>query len=242
MHSDDHECSVCLAPYIDPIGLACGHTFCRCCLVKSTRLSPDGRSCPLCRSNIDIRSLNDHPAAEAHVLAVRQLLGDEVYEERLAQRALELAELNKLADLHLPIFYMFPGSRVGGRVALHLFEPRYKILIRRAWEGNRLFVYCPCHPQRGAPGVIVRIDSAIFLPDGRANILGEGVEEIALGETWVEDGTCGLYHTSVTSVATGTVRDVEGSGGNGHARPANESGSDDELHGLAARCNFCVLL
>lgn len=240
----DHECSVCLAPFVDPIDLACGHTFCRYCLIKSTRLAPDGRSCPLCRSLINIRSVMEHPVSEARVLAVRQLLGDEVYDERLAQRALELAELNKLADLHLPIFFMFPGTRVGGRVALHLFEPRYKILIRRAFEGNRLFVYCPCLPQRGAPGVIVRIADAIFLADGRANILGLGVEEVSLGDTWIEDGTGGLYHTSVASVAAGTVRDGEGVESRGLARSerANSSGSEgDQHHSLAARCDFCVL-
>ena len=83
----DHECSVCLAPFVDPIDLACGHTFCRYCLIKSTRLAPDGRSCPLCRSLISIRSVMEHPVSEARVLGVRKLLGDEVYDERLALRA-----------------------------------------------------------------------------------------------------------------------------------------------------------
>ena len=29
----------------------------------------------------------------------------------------------------------------GAPISLHFFEPRYKILIRRAWEGNRVFVW-----------------------------------------------------------------------------------------------------
>lgn len=232
--NDDHECSVCLSPLIDAIDLACGHAFCRLCLLKATRLAPDGRSCPLCRSVVDIPSLRNHPAAEGHVVAVRSLLGDDVYAARLAQHQLEVEELTKLADVELPIFFMHPGARVGGRVGLHLFEPRYKILIRRAWEvvdialnpnsatlpapalscccrgraapasavqGNKLFVYCGCYPQPGAPGVIVRIDQATFLPDGRANILGHGVEGIALSEVWVEDGTGGLYYTATHSLS-----------------------------------------
>ena len=31
-----------------------------------------------------------------------------------------------------PIFYMEPGAAVGERVALHFFEPRYKLLVRCA--------------------------------------------------------------------------------------------------------------
>ena len=57
---------------------------------------------------------------------------------------------------------MHPGTRVGGTVGLHLFEPRYKILIRRAWEGGKEFVYCGCVPRVGAPGVVVRVDDAHF--------------------------------------------------------------------------------
>ena len=93
---------------------------------------------------------------------------------------------------------MSPGTRVGAHVALHLFEPRYKILIRRAWEGNRLFVYCGASPATAQRGIIVRVDHARFLPDGRANIVGTGVRYITLERAWVEEGTGGLWYTKVT--------------------------------------------
>ena len=91
--------------------------------------------------------------------------------------------------------------------------------------------------------MIVRIADAIFLADGRANIIGQGVEAVSLGDTWIEDGTGGLYHTSVASVAAGTVRDGEGGESRGLARSerANSSGSEGDHHNLAARCEFCVL-
>ena len=200
--SEDLECAVCFNLLNDPITLpSCKHTFCRLCLLKATRLSPDGRSCPLCRALIEIPSLKDHAVDAELEAALRSAVGDAEYDERREQNQREVDELNKIVDSQLPIFAMTPGTRVGGHVALHLFEPRYKILIRRAWEGNRLFVYCGCRPHPGAPGVVVRVDHATFLPDGRANIVGRGVEAVTLSDTWVEGGTGGLFHTTVHTTA-----------------------------------------
>ena len=147
---DTQECPVCFTFVTDPIKLGCQHTFCRLCLLKSTRLAPDGRSCPLCRATIDV-NVKDCPADVDISAGVRAAVGDEVYDERLQAHALEIVELNKAANTCLPIFAMYPGCRVDENVGLHLFEPRYKILIRRAWEGNRCFVYCPYRPAAGAP-------------------------------------------------------------------------------------------
>ena len=49
-----------------------------------------------------------------------------------------------------PIFYMEPGARVGERVALHFFEPRYKLLIRRAMNSDKTFVFCAAPPLSAA--------------------------------------------------------------------------------------------
>ena len=126
--------------------------------------------------------------------------GDD-YEARRAAHAAALAELRAKQATELPIFFMHPGTRVGGTVGLHLFEPRYKILIRRAWEGGKEFVYCGCVPRVGAPGVVVRVDDAHFFPDGRCCIRGVGVRRVELGATWIEDGTGGLFITRVRDPA-----------------------------------------
>ena len=153
----------------------------------------------MCRTSLSEVNVKEHCADAMVEKAVRSLVGDEVYEERLAANNAELEEIHKVADTHLPIFFMYPGGRVGQDIGLHLFEPRYKILIRRCWEGNRCFVYCGERPRMGTRGVVVRVDSARFMPDGRANIVGVGVESIELGETWVEDGTGGLFYTKVST-------------------------------------------
>lgn len=51
---EELACSICLEFLWDPVKLGCGHNFCRCCLLRTTQLSPDGGSCPNCRTKIDI--------------------------------------------------------------------------------------------------------------------------------------------------------------------------------------------
>ena len=198
---DGCGCPVCLSFLVEPLTLRCGHSFCRLCLIQSTTLSPDGRSCPLCRSEVDIHDPATHAASEALEIAVRAAVDGDDYEARRAAHAAALAELRVKQATELPIFFMHPGTRVGGTVGLHLFEPRYKVLIRRAWEGGKEFVYCGCVPRVGAPGVVVRVDDAHFFPDGRCCIRGVGVRRVELGATWIEDGTGGLFITRVRDPA-----------------------------------------
>ena len=45
----DLTCPICLDVLFEPLTLRCGHSFCRACLLGSTKLAPDGRCCPQCR-------------------------------------------------------------------------------------------------------------------------------------------------------------------------------------------------
>ena len=71
-------------------------------------------------------------------------------------------------------------------------------------------------------GVLVRVDHARFLPDGRANIVGQGVQAVTLGAVWVEEATGGLFHTRIPDVLQmhmssrqSRVEVGDGGGGNG---------------------------
>lgn len=191
------ECPICVDHLTDPLSLQCGHAYCRLCLLQSTRLAPDGRSCPLCRQRIAIRDLTTHPVNAGLEAEVKAAVGAAAYEARASANARAIAAFLADSITALPIFAMHPGTRVGAPVALHFFEPRFKILIRRAWEGNRLFVFTAHSPRPGVEGVLVRVDHARFLPDGRATILGVGIEAVRLGEIWVEEGTGGLHCTRI---------------------------------------------
>jgi len=157
----------------------------------------------MCRATLNVRNPATHPVDPDLEAAARAAMPADVLETRLRMAKERLEEIEQEAERTLPVFFMHPGCQVGDPVLLHFFEPRYKILIRRAWEGRRLFVFCPRAPRRGERGVVVQVANAVFLPDGRANIVGRGVQQIVLGETWVEDGTGGLFYTRLDASRQG---------------------------------------
>lgn len=100
----------------------------------------------------------------------------------------------------IPVFYMRGvASLPGQQVNLHFFEDRYKILIRRAWEGNKRFLCTQTQPAAGMTGLIVEVDEASFQSDGTADIRGRGVEVVTLGRVWTEEGTHGLFYSEPVS-------------------------------------------
>jgi len=156
----------------------------------------------MCRETITIKDPRTEPADATLTAAVADAVSPELLEARAKDAESVLQHLLLEANSKLPVFFMRPGTTVVGRpVALHFFEPRYKILIRRAWEGNRRFIFASDTPREGLDAVVVHVDRAVFLPDGRANILGVAIHRITMGETWVEEGTQGLYHTRVDILA-----------------------------------------
>ncbi len=188
-------CPICLTFFCEPVRTHCNHIYCRVCLLQTTHLSPDGRACPLCRAPLQMENPSTHPVDRALEQTVRSLVPTSKYEVRIMQGIKIMEELQERARSTLPIFYMSPGCRVGQPIALHMFEPRYRILIRRAMEGNNLFVYAARTPRFGNRACLVKVTSAFFHRDGRANIEGVGVEEFEMGNVWIEEGTAGLYYT-----------------------------------------------
>merc|ERR1719345_278778 len=118
-----------------------------------------------------------------------------------------------------PIFYMHPGAEGGEDVALHLFEPRYRLLIQRVWAGDKVFIYCARAPFSSAARasfnlpldeepqddgcVAVQVERAHFGEDGEADIQGRAIERVLLRDVLIEPGTGGLYSTT-TPLATPT--------------------------------------
>lgn len=161
----------------------------------TTRLSANGRACPMCRHPVAMRDPAVEPEDAALSEAVHRMVSAEEYEVRVGQMKTKIAELREAARMNLPIFFMPPCPRVGEVIGLHLFEPRYKLLIRRAMEGNAQFVYAGNFPRAGVRATLIQVDQAAFLADGRALIQGRGVQSIILSDVWVEEGSGGLYYT-----------------------------------------------
>uniref|UniRef100_A0A672U3P7 LON peptidase N-terminal domain and ring finger 1 n=1 Tax=Strigops habroptila TaxID=2489341 RepID=A0A672U3P7_STRHB len=152
--------------FFEPVTTPCGHTFCKECLERCLDHRPN---CPLCK-----QSLREYLKAGSYSPTV--LLQDiilatfpsELAERRDLHRA-EMAELSNLTK-NIPIFVCtmsFPGIPC----PLHVFEPRYRLMIRRCQEtGTRRFGMCIYeHGKSFADyGCMLEIRQIELLADGRS--------------------------------------------------------------------------
>lgn len=188
----DFECDVCMLLLVEPITLSCGHTFCRLCLMQALERC---QKCPSCRSVCHIRP-EDHPETLAISRVVRRL-----FPALVAARAEEIREeKEKLATQH-PVFYYNLPIFVGETLHLHLFEPRYRLMMRRIVDSTRKFLYLPSYREYKAnPGdvaMLAELRDVHFFRDGRAEIEAKIVGRYRVTSTWVEDGTGGLAYCRV---------------------------------------------
>ena len=74
---------------------------------------------------------------------------------------------------------------------LHVFEPRYKLMIRRCLDsGSRQFGMCVSDPEHGfaSAGTMLFINNVNFLPDGRSVIHTVGTRRFKVLERGLRDG------------------------------------------------------
>ncbi|XP_068018016.1 LON peptidase N-terminal domain and RING finger protein 1-like [Melanerpes formicivorus] len=162
----DLECSLCIRLFFEPVTTPCGHTFCKECLERCLDHRPN---CPLCK-----QSLREYLKAGSYSPTV--LLQDimlATFPTQLAERReLHQAEMAELSNLtkSIPIFVCtmsFPGIAC----PLHVFEPRYRLMIRRCQEtGTRSFGMCTYESGKSFAdyGCMLEIRQIELLPDGRS--------------------------------------------------------------------------
>ena len=127
------ECLVCYNLMIDPTTTGCGHTFCRRCLA---RVMDHSDLCPLCRQSLYIpASLQDQPS-NARLNGLLNSLCRDLVAARLATLASEERPGDDALDTPL---FVCTLSLPSTPTFLHIFEPRYRLMIRRCLEGNRQF-------------------------------------------------------------------------------------------------------
>ena len=135
--TDDLNCSLCFKLLYEPVTIACGHTFCRRCL---RRCLDHSNRCPQCRVVLFLSPGNENVNRVLHHLIANNL-GDAYRARRQEIQAEE--ELRRSADdansrVLMPLFVM-DSIMPRQRIALNIFEPRYRLLIRRAMGGSRTF-------------------------------------------------------------------------------------------------------
>ncbi|NXX12591.1 LONF1 protein, partial [Podargus strigoides] len=162
----DLECSLCIRMFFEPVTTPCGHTFCKECLERCLDHRPN---CPLCK-----QSLREYLKAGSYSPTV--LLQDimlATFPAQLAERReLHQAEMAELSNLtkNIPIFVCtmsFPGIAC----PLHVFEPRYRLMIRRCQEtGTRKFGMCIYENGKSFAdyGCMLEIRQIELLADGRS--------------------------------------------------------------------------
>ncbi|XP_010216634.1 PREDICTED: LON peptidase N-terminal domain and RING finger protein 1-like [Tinamus guttatus] len=152
--------------FFEPVTTPCGHTFCKECLERCLDHRPN---CPLCK-----QSLREYLRAGSYkptVLLQEIMLA--AFPAQLAERsALHQAEMAELSNLtkNIPIFVCtmsFPGVSC----PLHVFEPRYRLMMRRCQEtGTRRFGMCVYENGKSFAdyGCMLEIQQIEFLADGRS--------------------------------------------------------------------------
>ncbi|KAJ8109642.1 hypothetical protein OPT61_g7311 [Boeremia exigua] len=188
------DCLVCYNTMLEPTTTTCGHTFCRRCLV---RVMDHSNICPFCRRDIHVSAslqtsqcgnvilnslLNglcpDLVAARAAAVKAEEQAGDEVLSTPLF-----------ICTLAMPAMPTF----------LHVFEPRYRLMMRRVLEGNRQFGMVMYNRTSSAQGdlgsipfleygTLLEIVNYELLRDGRSFVETRGVGRFKVRAHGMLDG------------------------------------------------------
>ncbi|KNE68020.1 hypothetical protein AMAG_13193 [Allomyces macrogynus ATCC 38327] len=203
--ADALECALCLHLMQDPVTLfPCGHSACRGCLVATFTAPPPtlcggggevaGPACFLCRAPVLVPGGNSCTAGAyyARVPANRALTA---LIARVQPATAPPPADESDGDANVPIFactLVLPGMPC----RLHVYEPRYRLMIRRvcSQRANRDFGMCAPRSDGtvavGDVGTLVQVQAVQWLADGRALVETVGAAPFRIVEKRCVDGYC----------------------------------------------------
>ncbi|XP_053362460.1 LON peptidase N-terminal domain and RING finger protein 1 isoform X2 [Clarias gariepinus] len=186
----DFECPLCIRLFYDPVTTPCGHTFCKNCIERSL---DHNLRCPLCKQALQEYFKN----RKYNPTVLLQEIMTHLFPQQLAERKqvhdAEMAELSNLTN-DIPIFVCtvaYPGIPC----PLHVFEPRYRLMMRRCIEtGTKKFGMCSYEHGKGFAdyGCMLEILDQNVLPDGRSYVETRGGSRFRVLRRGQRDG----YHTA----------------------------------------------
>lgn len=194
------DCQVCYGIFLDPMTLPCGHTFCNSCVA---RVLDHSDLCPICRRKLGMpSSISEEPINKTLSSIVNFFFSDLVDARREALAQDELGVDHK----NLPLFVCtlsFPTMPT----FLHIFEPRYRLMIRRVVENGNGKFGMVMYNRRGRPqsddlgsvpfmqyGTLLMVERYELLPDGRSLVIATGISRFKVLEAGMLDG----YHVAKT--------------------------------------------
>ncbi|KAM4048843.1 LON peptidase N-terminal domain and RING finger protein 1 [Anomaloglossus baeobatrachus] len=200
---NDFECSLCMRLFYEPVTTPCGHTFCKKCLERCLDHTPQ---CPLCK-----QSLTEYLARRTFnvTFLLEELINQYLPEELCERKRLHEEETVELSDLtkNVPMFVCtmaYPTVPC----PLHVFEPRYRLMIRRCMEtGTKQFGMCISDTEKSFAdyGCMLQIRNVHFLPDGRSVVDTVGGKRFQVVNRGMRDG----YSTADIEYLTDTQVEEE---------------------------------
>ncbi|KAI1974272.1 hypothetical protein LOZ51_006707 [Ophidiomyces ophidiicola] len=188
--NDELDCQICLALLVDPCTTPCGHSFCQRCL---GRILNQSDLCPICR-----RRVSQNLYLGPQNLRLSNLLST-FFSLRLAERREAIREdrVGEFDESQVPLFVCtlsFPSTRT----FLYVFEPRYRLMIRRVIDsGHRKFGMVAPGESRQVNGdtqafteygTLLEISRLSPLGDGRCIIRATGQYRFRVLESTMTDG------------------------------------------------------
>ena len=188
------DCHVCYGLVLDPLTTTCGHTFCRKCVARVLDHSP---LCPICRRFLPMApSLRDVPSNQR----LNQLLNC-LCPDLVAARAesAKKEEISMSGEKNVPLFVCslaYPSMPC----FLHIFEPRYRLMIRRAIESGERKFGMIMYNQKNEPqgelgnvhfvqyGTLLYINNLEMIPDGRSLLETRGLSRFRVKNHHQVDG------------------------------------------------------
>ncbi len=201
------DCQICYALFFDPVTTPCGHTFCRTCL---QRVLDHARYCPVCRRAMTIQPIlrrEFSPSNEILRVAITYFWADMIEERKQTIIAESLNDGSRDWDLAIFVCTLsFPCMPT----FLHVFEPRYRLMIRRALEGDRTFGMVLYDGNRFRPlGTILRIVNVQFFPDGRSLIETVGTSRFEILDHGNLDGYVVAKIQKIDDISTAEEEELE---------------------------------
>lgn len=189
----DFECPLCMRLLWNPTTTPCGHTFCKVCL---DRVLDHNTCCPMCKS-ATLKSYlcerSEKNVTEFIEYVMKKFLKDE-YEERrkIHEEEMQSSIKNQTGSNQIPVF-VCTLSYPSISCPLHVFEPRYRLMIRRCMEsGTRQFGMCGSLNNSPTPfadyGTMLEIRDIQFFEDGRSIVDCIGGRRFKVLERGIQDG------------------------------------------------------
>jgi len=187
------DCQVCYNLILDPLTTSCGHTFCRQCVA---RVLDHSNLCPVCRRRLPMAPGVQAEPSNKRISYILQGLLSEQYRIRRETAAQEEAMDDGSRIALFPCTLSFPSMPT----FLHIFEPRYRLMIRRSIEnGSRRFgimMYNHSRRPQGSLGnvqfmqygTLLHIQNVEIFPDGRSLIETRGLSRFRILDASMVDG------------------------------------------------------